>query len=208
MVVPPLPWTLCSHAWQSSQCRTFCNIQSEPSPAQFEVISSCHVASYLWEETDPTNPFQAVVERDEVSLQLQAKQKHDTTKTWIRNNCPLALQGVHLSFCKLEIWVYHPVKATFAHVVLASVLARLIEQLQEFSTVISQRVAGLFQVQRLEAGRHLKLPLSPLATAEYIQLCWTAKVNGDTNLWPDAKLMVLITSPCPSGCGTETSGFY
>ncbi|KAK4831485.1 hypothetical protein QYF61_017986 [Mycteria americana] len=58
----------------------FPNIQSKPPLAQLEAISSCPIACYLGEETDPhlaTPSFQAVVESDEVSPQppsLQAKQ--------------------------------------------------------------------------------------------------------------------------------------
>ncbi|KAK4820115.1 hypothetical protein QYF61_020347, partial [Mycteria americana] len=58
----------------------FPNIQSKPTLAQLEAISSCPMACYLGEETDPhpaTTSFQAVVESDEVSPQppfLQAKQ--------------------------------------------------------------------------------------------------------------------------------------
>lgn len=65
----------------------------------------------------------------------------------------------------------HPVKAIFAHLVLVLILACLVkQQLQDFSIVTSQRMLGLLQVQGLEAGRHLKLPSSPLAVAEYVEL--------------------------------------
>ncbi|KAK4819569.1 hypothetical protein QYF61_007080, partial [Mycteria americana] len=58
----------------------FPNIQSKPPLAQLEAISSCPMACYLGEETDPhlsTTSFQVVVESNEVSPQppfLQAKQ--------------------------------------------------------------------------------------------------------------------------------------
>ncbi|KAK4821282.1 hypothetical protein QYF61_017646 [Mycteria americana] len=58
----------------------FPNIQSKPPLAQLEAISSCPIACYLGEETDPhlsTTSFQVVEESDEVSPQppfLQAKQ--------------------------------------------------------------------------------------------------------------------------------------
>ncbi|KAK4817794.1 hypothetical protein QYF61_027798 [Mycteria americana] len=57
----------------------FPNIQSKPPLAQLEAISSCPIACYLGEETDPhlaTTSFQVVVESDKVSPQppsLQAK---------------------------------------------------------------------------------------------------------------------------------------
>lgn len=41
---------------------------------------------------------------------------------------------------------------------------------------------------------YLKSTSSPLAVAEYVQLCWTAKAKGSSDLSPGAKLMVLITS--------------
>ncbi|KAK4810580.1 hypothetical protein QYF61_007317, partial [Mycteria americana] len=58
----------------------FPNIQSKPPLAQLEAVSSCPIACYLGEETDPhlpTTSFQVVVESDKVSPQppfLQAKQ--------------------------------------------------------------------------------------------------------------------------------------
>ncbi|KAK4823326.1 hypothetical protein QYF61_000928 [Mycteria americana] len=58
----------------------FPNIQSEPPLVQLKAISSCPMACYLGEETDPhlsTTSFQAVVESNKVSPQtplLQAKQ--------------------------------------------------------------------------------------------------------------------------------------
>ncbi|KAK4814935.1 hypothetical protein QYF61_006290 [Mycteria americana] len=58
----------------------FSNLQSKPPLVQLEAISSCPMACYLGEETDPrlaTTSFQAVVESDEVSPQppfLQAEQ--------------------------------------------------------------------------------------------------------------------------------------
>ncbi|KAK4832178.1 hypothetical protein QYF61_020958 [Mycteria americana] len=58
----------------------FPNIQAKPPLAQLEVVSSCPMACYLGEETDPhlaTTSFQGVVESNKVSPQppfLQAKQ--------------------------------------------------------------------------------------------------------------------------------------
>ncbi|KAK4827485.1 hypothetical protein QYF61_018785 [Mycteria americana] len=79
----------------------FPNIQSKPPPPQLEAISSCPMACYLGEETDPhlsTTSFQAVVESDEVSPQppfLQAKQSQLPQPLLIR----LLLQTLHQLRC-------------------------------------------------------------------------------------------------------------
>ncbi|KAK4827828.1 hypothetical protein QYF61_021912 [Mycteria americana] len=77
------------------------NIQSKLPLVQLEVISSCPVASYLGEETDPhlaTTSFQVVVESDKVSPQppfLQAKQPQFPQPLLIS----LVLQTLHQLRC-------------------------------------------------------------------------------------------------------------
>ncbi|KAK4819028.1 hypothetical protein QYF61_024182 [Mycteria americana] len=79
----------------------FPNIQSKTPLAQLEAISSCPIACYLGEETDPhlsTTSFQAVVESDKVSPQppfLQAKQPQFPQPLLIR----LLLQTLHQLRC-------------------------------------------------------------------------------------------------------------
>ncbi|KAK4827323.1 hypothetical protein QYF61_016573 [Mycteria americana] len=79
----------------------FPNIQSKPPLVQLEAISSCPMACYLGEETDPhlsTPSFQAVVESDEVSPQppfLQAKQPQVPQLLLVR----LVLQTLHQLCC-------------------------------------------------------------------------------------------------------------
>ncbi|KAK4819032.1 hypothetical protein QYF61_024397 [Mycteria americana] len=79
----------------------FPNTQSKPPPAQLEAISSCPIACYLGEETDPhlsTTSFQVVVESDKVSPQppfLQAKQSQLPQPLLIR----LLLQTLHQLCC-------------------------------------------------------------------------------------------------------------
>ncbi|KAK4810257.1 hypothetical protein QYF61_013072 [Mycteria americana] len=79
----------------------FPNIQSKPLLMQLEAISSCPIACYLGEETDPhlsTTSFQAVVESDKVSPQppvLQAKQPQFPQPLLIR----LVLQTLHQLRC-------------------------------------------------------------------------------------------------------------
>ncbi|KAK4824081.1 hypothetical protein QYF61_010592 [Mycteria americana] len=79
----------------------FPNIQSKPPLAQLEAISSCPMACYLGEETDPhlsTPSFQVVVESDKVSPQppfLQAKQPQFPQLLLIR----LVLQTLHQLLC-------------------------------------------------------------------------------------------------------------
>ncbi|KAK4817034.1 hypothetical protein QYF61_026040 [Mycteria americana] len=79
----------------------FPNIQSKPPLAQLEAISSCPMACYLGEETDPhlsTTSFQVVVESDKVSPQppfLQAKQPQLPQPLLIR----LLLQILHQLRC-------------------------------------------------------------------------------------------------------------
>ncbi|KAK4826008.1 hypothetical protein QYF61_003781 [Mycteria americana] len=79
----------------------FPHIQSKPPLAQLEAISSCPIACYLGEETDPhlsTTSFQVVVESDEVSPQppfLQAKQSQLPQPLLIR----LLLQTLHQLRC-------------------------------------------------------------------------------------------------------------
>ncbi|KAK4831748.1 hypothetical protein QYF61_018946 [Mycteria americana] len=79
----------------------FPNIQSKPLLMQLEAISSCPIASYLGEETDPhlsTTSFQVVVESDKVSPQppfLQAQQPQFPQLLLIR----LLLQTLHQLRC-------------------------------------------------------------------------------------------------------------
>ncbi|KAK4829782.1 LOW QUALITY PROTEIN: hypothetical protein QYF61_006581 [Mycteria americana] len=77
------------------------NIQSKPPLVQLEAISSCPMACYLGEETDPhltTTSFQVVVKSDKVSPQppfLQAKQPQFSQPLLIR----LVLQTLHQLHC-------------------------------------------------------------------------------------------------------------
>ncbi|KAK4825904.1 hypothetical protein QYF61_003399 [Mycteria americana] len=79
----------------------FPNIQSKPPLAQLEAISSCPIACYLGEETDPhlsTTSFQVVVESEKVSPEppfLQAKQPQFLQPLLIR----LLLQTLHQLRC-------------------------------------------------------------------------------------------------------------
>ncbi|KAK4830604.1 LOW QUALITY PROTEIN: hypothetical protein QYF61_012030 [Mycteria americana] len=90
--------------------KIFPNIQSKPALEQLEAISSCPIACYLGEETDPhlsTTSFQAVVESNKVSPQppfLQAKQPQFpqlflTRLTLRQLRCPSlnTLQHLHVS---------------------------------------------------------------------------------------------------------------
>uniref|UniRef100_A0A8C3MFX7 Uncharacterized protein n=1 Tax=Geospiza parvula TaxID=87175 RepID=A0A8C3MFX7_GEOPR len=70
----------------------------------------------------------------------QQKHESEITAHWLFKVCICV-------GCKLRLWVYHLVKAMFAHVVLSLILACLIkQQLLNFSIFISQRVDGLDSV--------------------------------------------------------------
>ncbi|KAK4825114.1 LOW QUALITY PROTEIN: hypothetical protein QYF61_024005, partial [Mycteria americana] len=87
----------------------FPSIQSKPPLAQLGAISSCSMACYLGEETDPhlsTTSFQAVVESHKVSPQppfLQAKQPQFPQPLLIR----LVLQTLHQLRCPSRDTLQH-----------------------------------------------------------------------------------------------------
>ncbi|KAK4828564.1 hypothetical protein QYF61_027533 [Mycteria americana] len=91
----------------------FPNTQSEPPLAQLEAISSCPMACYLAEETDPhltITSFQVVVESNKVSLEpcfLQAKQPQFPQPLLIRlllNRILVPVQNTRLEGTSRIIW--------------------------------------------------------------------------------------------------------